>query len=227
MKKIDLSNKVFGKLRVIEIDKFSIKKELKWICKCECGKFRSVYGTILRKGNASSCINCQNKKGRPVVDISGQVFGQLTVISISADITGKDRNWICLCTCGYAFTANGSAIRSKRYISCNDCKINKLKIRSTTHGHSSRNGHSPTYISWASMLTRATNPNIKQAKDYSERGITVCEEWKTFENFLKDMGERPNNTTLDRINNGGNYEPGNCRWADRVTQNNNTRRQNK
>lgn len=86
------------------------------------------------------------------------------------------------------------------------------------HGHAGRGGFSPTYHSWASMLTRCTNAKCKGWEHYGGRGISVCERWLVFENFLADMGERPTGATLDRENNDGNYELGNCRWATRVMQ---------
>ena len=94
-----------------------------------------------------------------------------------------------------------------------------------THGHgSTREGRSGTYQAWSNMIQRCTNPKRREYKYYGARGITVCERWRSFENFLADMGERPEGLTLDRINNDGNYEPGNCRWVDWETQQSNRRR---
>ena len=74
-----------------------------------------------------------------------------------------------------------------------------------------KGARSPTYVSWRSMIQRTTNPNNTRWADYGGRGVTVCERWRSFDNFLADMGERPAGQTLDRIDNDGNYEPANCR----------------
>ena len=92
-----------------------------------------------------------------------------------------------------------------------------------SHGHAGAK-LSPTYVVWASMLTRCTNPRSTSYPEYGGRGITVCERWRLFGNFLADMGERPTGRTLDRYpNRKGNYEPGNCRWATPRKQANNAR----
>lgn len=81
----------------------------------------------------------------------------------------------------------------------------------------------PTHYSWRAMRTRCDNPNFKYFSYYGGRGITYCPAWKTYEGFLADMGERPEGTTLDRIDSDGNYEPANCRWATKSEQMRNRR----
>lgn len=99
-------------------------------------------------------------------------------------------------------------------------------VTNLRHGHTSSKGGvivvSRTWKSWESMKQRCLNANAPNYSRYGGRGICICEHWLVFENFLADMGERPPDTSLDRINNDGNYEPSNCRWADNSTQGKNT-----
>lgn len=89
------------------------------------------------------------------------------------------------------------------------------------HGHTTKFGMSPTYTSWHHMMQRCTNPKNTNWSYYGGRGITVCERWRSFVNFLSDMGERPAGKTLDREDGNGNYELSNCRWASRRQQSQN------
>jgi hypothetical protein len=102
-------------------------------------------------------------------------------------------------------------------------KIRNKKGNNFKHGHGRNGKESKTYRSWQSMKERCSNIKNKQYRDYGGRGITVCDRWLKFENFLEDMGECPNKLTLDRKNNNGNYCKSNCRWATQKKQNRNKR----
>ena len=156
------------------------------------------------------------------IDIANQRFGRL----IALKPTKRDQSgwwWLCICDCGKQTTVRGTVLRRNDTKSCG-CSMHETKIKHGHHRrHNGRHTPSPTYISWAGMLTRCRNSKQRCYTNYGGRGITVCKRWLTFKNFLADMGERPAGLTLDRINNDGNYEPKNCRWATLKEQRNNQR----
>lgn len=154
-------------------------------------------------------------------DISNKQFGRLTAIKPTGQKRWGVNLWHCICQCGNKHIAAINSLNSGLVKSCGCLLKETSKITSTRHGDYG----SPTYKSWGHMMQRCYNKNLKSFKNYGGRGISVCESWKSYENFKKDMGERPPNSSLDRIDVNANYTPDNCRWASAATQARNQRRQ--
>jgi len=153
-------------------------------------------------------------------NLVGQRFGRLTVIA-QHSIKGKPGAfWQCICDCGKAsskYIGTNRLIQGKTQ-SCGCLMIERVKEANSTH----RQTKTPTYVAWRLMWQRCTNPKHKSYESY--KNFTPCVRWKAYENFLMDMGTRPDGMTLDRIDNEKGYAPENCRWADIFTQQGNTKR---
>lgn len=156
-------------------------------------------------------------------DLTGLAFNRLTIINEAEPYKSPSGRfyvmWNCRCSCGKELKIRSSSITSNSSFSksCGCLSAELTKKRATIHGKS----NTREYTSYQAMVKRCNNKNDPSYHHYGGRGITVCDNWlgdNGFKNFLIDMGGRPKDYTLDRINSNGNYEFENCRWASRTTQ---------
>lgn len=162
-------------------------------------------------------------------ELTGARFGRLAVESLSGIVVtpgGTRRTaWLCRCECGKAAIVRGLDLKQGKVVSCGCYRDENTARRRRIHGHTTDGRLSREYQSWAHAKRRCASANDAQYRNYGARGITMCDRWRdSFEAFYSDMGNCPAGLELDRIDNDGNYEPGNCRWATRQQQNSNQRR---
>ncbi len=159
---------------------------------------------------------------RRVKDLTGKRFGRWTVLAFAGQYAQALRAyWMCRCECGTTKAVCGANLANGHSISCGCFKREQVSASSTTHGKTK----TPEYNTWAHILSRCYDHSNTSFDGYGGRGIVVCERWRvSFEAFLADMGHRPSTKhSVERKDNNGNYEPGNCIWATRKEQQRNTR----
>lgn len=154
-----------------------------------------------------------------ILRITNQRFGRLVALQPVGKNVRNHILWQCKCDCGNSYITSAYNLRRGHTVSCG--------CRKYLHGHCTREERHPLYSTWQNIHHRCNAPTGRDYKNYGGRGITVCARWCDFVNFLTDIttsiGERPPQHVLDRIDNDGNYEPGNMRWANYSVSNRNRR----
>jgi hypothetical protein len=207
---MDIVGKMFGKWTVLCFVGRDAKSNKIYKCRCDCGIEKEQRSQTLINGESLQCKECRMSDFNKVEDIIGRRFGSWSVVGRTKNEQRNEWYYSCVCDCGTERYISGSSLKSSRTVQCHRC-------RCRTHGMSSTS----TFKIWSGILRRCFNKNFKAYKYYGGRGITICDRWLKFENFLEDMGIRPDRLQIDRINNDGNYEPGNCRWVTAAVNNSN------
>lgn len=236
----DIAGKQFGKLTAINASgKRKSYRGVVWNCLCECGNHHQTTTASLVQGRVKSC-GCarKGKVSHSRIDLTGKKYHRLTVIEYVETKNNRAR-WLCKCDCGNESIVDTASLRNGNTRSCgcfNSDRIAEVGRNSATHGHWKNGKPSFTYVTWRAMKGRCYNPKVGGYDQYGAKGYTVCDRWlESFENFLEDMGECPDDTdengrriyTIERIDNYKKkdaYCKENCIWADKKTQSRNQKR---
>lgn len=212
---MNLAGKTFGRLTVIRKDETNRRR---WECRCECGVSSLVYDSNLVAGKTCSC-GCKNRDTAIIPPRTR--FGRLVVLTQGPQSTGSRNRpqCVCKCDCGNDVLVTNRNLLAGCTKSCGCLAKERAANWRKEHGLHKTGA----YSSWSAMMKRCYAPRSWGYSNYGGRGIAVCSRWHDVRKFVEDMGERPEGMSLDRINSDGNYDPGNVRWATRITQSNNRR----
>jgi len=210
MREVSLIGNTYLNLTVIEKSKERLNNKLSYVCLCKCGNKKIVSANNLRNLSIKSC-GCLRKE-KSLTEMIGKKFTKLLVIEFNSKGRNNENKWLCKCDCGNHIVLCTNVLTKGNTKSCG-C------LRKANDIYKSKE-----YQSYKAMKERCNSKTHHAYKNYGGRGITICKRWlDNFENFYNDMGKRPAGTSLDRINNNGNYEPNNCKWSTPKEQNNNRR----
>lgn len=178
------------------------------------------------KTQSPACVPLPTRKR--FIDISDQTFGSIKVLGFAGEdrTTKQVRNlWWCRCGCGNVFKTRGDHLKSGNTTNCGCVRRISVGNACRTHGHCINRLNTAEYRIWSAIIQRCECVTHRAYEYYGGRGIVMCARWReSFEAFFSDMGSRPSKDhSIDRKDNSGNYEPGNCHWATRLQQMQNTR----
>jgi len=212
----NLVGRQFGRLLVVELLQERRGHQRVWLCRCDCGTEVRAKTSDLTRSKTRSC-GCLRKRP-PKTDITGQRFGRLLAVRhIGIGPSGK-HTWECRCDCGQVVVVDASTLLLRRKLSCGCIMAERM---ADTRGLS----QTPEHKIWRAMIKRCHDPANPHYKQYGQRGITVCNEWRqSFAQFLADVGRRPHaKLTLERKDNSKGYGPQNCVWVSQSLNNRNKR----